>query len=79
MALLPAMAGGLRPEVLGLKMVLCIELGHLTPEQKRSYLIADKKIAQNNWNDEFLRLELNYLAIHFPLEGTRCNGEPEPP
>jgi ParB-like chromosome segregation protein Spo0J len=47
---------------LGLKSVPCIELGHLTPEQKRSYLIADNKIAQNGlWNEEFLRLELTEL------------------
>ena len=47
---------------LGLKAVPCIELGHLTPEQKRSYFIADNKIAQNSgWNDEVLRLELTEL------------------
>ncbi len=47
---------------LGLKTVPCIELGHLTPEQKRGYLIADNKIAQNGvWNEEFLRLELTDL------------------
>lgn len=47
---------------LGLKTVPCIELSHLTPEQKRSYLIADNKIAQNGlWNEEFLRLELTEL------------------
>jgi len=48
--------------VLGLDKVPCIELGHLTPAQKRSYLIADNKIAQNSgWNDEFLRPELTDL------------------
>ena len=47
---------------MGLKTVPCIELGHLTPEQKRSYLIADNKIALNSgWNEEFLRLELTEL------------------
>jgi ParB family chromosome partitioning protein len=45
--------------LLGAETVPCIELSHLTPEQKRSYLIADNKIAQNGlWNDDFLRLEL---------------------
>ena len=49
-------------ELLGLKSVPCIELGHLTPEQRRTYLIADNKIAQNSlWNDDFLRLELMEL------------------
>ena len=48
--------------LLGLKTLPCIELGHLTPEQKRSYIIADNKIAQNGlWNEEFLRLELTEL------------------
>ena len=47
---------------LGLKIVPCIELGHLTPEWTRSYLVADNKIAQNGlWNEEFLRLELTEL------------------
>ena len=48
--------------LLGLKTLPCIELGHLTPEQKRAYIIADNKIALNSaWNDEFLRLELTDL------------------
>jgi len=48
--------------MLGFKTLPCIELGHLTPEQKRSYLIADNKIALNSgWNEEFLRLELTEL------------------
>ena len=47
---------------LGLQKVPCIELGHLTGKQKRAYIIADNKIAQNSlWNDEFLRLELTDL------------------
>ena len=47
---------------LSLKTVPCIELGHLTPEQKRGYVIADNKIAQTGlWNEEFLRLELTEL------------------
>lgn len=47
---------------LGLETVPCIELGHLTEKQKRAYLIADNKIAQNSlWNEEFLRLELTEL------------------
>ena len=48
--------------LLGLEKVPCIELGHLTEKQKRAYVIADNKIAQNSlWNDEFLRLELTEL------------------
>jgi len=48
--------------VLGMEKVPCIEFGHLTEKQKRAYVIADNKIAQNSlWNDEFLRLELTDL------------------
>jgi ParB-like chromosome segregation protein Spo0J len=47
---------------LGLESVPCIELGHLTPAQKRAYVIADNKIALNSaWNEEFLCLELTDL------------------
>jgi ParB-like chromosome segregation protein Spo0J len=47
---------------LGLEKVPCIDLSHLTDEQKRSYLIADNKLALNGgWNDELLRLELTDL------------------
>jgi ParB-like chromosome segregation protein Spo0J len=47
---------------LGLEKVPCIDLSHLTDEQKRSYLIADNKLALNGgWNDELLRLELTEL------------------
>jgi ParB-like chromosome segregation protein Spo0J len=48
--------------VLRMDKVPCIELGHLTERQKRAYVIADNKIAQNSlWNEEFLRLELTDL------------------
>jgi ParB-like chromosome segregation protein Spo0J len=44
---------------LGFEKIPCIELGHLNAAQKRGYLIADNKIAQNSgWNDELLGLEL---------------------
>jgi ParB-like chromosome segregation protein Spo0J len=47
---------------LGLEKVPCIDLSHLTDEQKRVYLIADNKLALNGgWNDELLRLELTDL------------------
>ena len=45
--------------LLGLKMVPCIELGHLSETQKRAYIIADNKLALNaGWDEELLRLEL---------------------
>ncbi len=47
---------------LGLKTVPCIELGHLTPEQKRLYVITDNKLTLNGaWSEDLLRLELTEL------------------
>lgn len=45
--------------LLGLKTVPCIRLGHLTETQKRAYVIADNKLALNSgWDEEMLGLEL---------------------
>jgi ParB-like chromosome segregation protein Spo0J len=47
---------------ISLEKVPCIDLSHLTEEQKRAYVIADNKLALNGgWNDELLRLELTEL------------------
>jgi ParB-like chromosome segregation protein Spo0J len=47
---------------LGLDQIPCIDLSHLTEEQRRALVIADNKIALNGgWNDELLRLELTDL------------------
>jgi len=47
---------------LGIESVPCIELGGLTPEQRRSYLIADNRLALGaGWDEELLRLELTEL------------------
>ena len=47
---------------LGLGVVPCIRLGHLTENQRRAYVIADNKIALNSeWNLQALKTEL--LAI----------------
>ena len=44
---------------LGLTEVPVIEIGHLTPEQKRAYILADNKLALNaGWDPEILALEL---------------------
>lgn len=49
---------------MGLEIVPCIVLRHLTPEQKRAYVIADNRIAENaGWNRELLALELTELDI----------------
>lgn len=44
---------------LGLAEVPVIELAHLTPNQRRAYIIADNQLAmQAGWNEELLGLEL---------------------
>lgn len=44
---------------LGLAEVPVIELAHLTPAQRRAYVLADNKLAMNaGWDDDLLRLEL---------------------
>ena len=47
---------------LGFKEVPVIELAHLTPEQKKAYILADNRIAENaGWDQELLKLELAEL------------------
>src|SRR5712691_11012055 len=47
---------------LGLKEVPVIVLDHLSEAQKRAYIIADNKLAENaGWDDELLRVELAAL------------------
>jgi ParB-like chromosome segregation protein Spo0J len=42
--------------------VPCIELGHLTDTQRRAYILADNKLAENaRWDMDMLRLELEGL------------------
>jgi len=39
-----------------------IEIGHLTPAQRRAYVIADNKLAENaGWDTDLLKLELGAL------------------
>jgi DNA modification methylase len=47
---------------LGLDMVPVVVLDHLTPAQRRAYVIADNKVALNaGWNEEVLAAELHAL------------------
>lgn len=47
---------------LKLKELPCVVLDHLTDEQKRAYMLADNRIAeQGGWDDDLLSLELNDL------------------
>ncbi|KAG0012549.1 hypothetical protein BGZ81_001496, partial [Podila clonocystis] len=49
---------------LSLKEVPCIEIKDMTEAQKRAYIIAGNKLAENaGWDDELLTLELGELKI----------------
>jgi hypothetical protein len=43
---------------------VALELAHLSPVQRRAYILADNKLALNaGWDDEMLRLELGELSL----------------
>jgi DNA modification methylase len=47
---------------LGIKQVPCVILADLTPAQKRAYILADNKLAENaGWDRELLAIELGEL------------------
>jgi len=47
---------------LGMSEVPCIVLSHLTQSQKRAYILADNKLAENaGWDLELLKIELGEL------------------
>lgn len=52
----------LAARLLGLEQIPCIRLGHLTEAQKRAYVIADNKLAENaGWDLDMLRVEVEAL------------------
>ena len=53
----------LAAHLLGLDEVPCIVLAHLTPAQRRAYVLADNKLALNaGWDIEMLSLEIGELG-----------------
>lgn len=62
---------------LGLKEVPTVCLSHLTPQEKKAYILADNKIALNSgWDFDLLKLEFEDLkSIDFDLELTGFNTE----
>lgn len=62
---------------LNMATVPCIELSHLTPTQKKAYIIADNKLALNSgWDEELLKLELIGLEdLGFDLDLTGFDAE----
>ena len=59
-------------KLLGLQTVPTVRLSHLTPAQRRAYVIADNKLALNaGWDRELLAIELQGLIdIDFDVELT---------
>lgn len=54
----------LAAQKLGFDKVPCIELSHLTEAQKRAYILADNKLAENaGWDKELLKIELQDLNL----------------
>lgn len=52
----------LAAQKLGMTDVPTIELSHLSDDQRRAYIIADNKLAENSgWDEELLKLELGAL------------------
>src|SRR5260370_25124913 len=50
-------------KLLGIGEVPTIRLDHMTETQKRAYVIADNRLAENaGWDRELLALELQYLS-----------------
>jgi DNA modification methylase len=51
-------------KLLGLETVPCLRIEHMTPEQKRAYVIADNKLALNaGWDEDLLAEELEALSL----------------
>jgi 16S rRNA G966 N2-methylase RsmD len=59
-------------KLLGLDTVPTISIDHLTEPQKRAYIIADNKLAENaGWDSELLAIELRcLLKLEFDVELT---------
>ena len=74
-------------KTLKLKTVPCIIVSDLTPAQVKAYRIADNKLAESEWDMEFLNEELAWLKdLDFDLKITgwfdtvepETDSEPEP-
>ena len=61
-------------KILGLDQVPTIQIEHLTEAQKRAYVIADNKLAENaGWDPDILAIEFQHLSsidLNFELEIT---------
>lgn len=59
-------------KLLGMDAVPVVRLSHLTPDERRAYVIADNKLAENaGWDEEILAIELQALVdLDFDVELT---------
>ena len=59
-------------KLLGLKVVPALRLSHLSAAEKKAYILADNKLAENaGWNKENLAIELQELVdLNFEVELT---------
>src|SRR5215210_3473835 len=59
-------------KLLGIETVPTLRLSHLSPAQRRAYIIADNKLAQNaGWDRDVLAIELQALIdVEFDIELT---------
>ena len=54
----------LAAELLGMDLVPTITLGHLSDTQRRAYVLADNRLAENSgWDMEMLRAEIAELEV----------------
>ena len=59
-------------KLLGLKTVPTLTLSHMTPEERRAYMLADNKLALNaGWDPQILAIEMQELIdLDFDIELT---------
>ena len=49
---------------LNLEQVPCVAIGHLSPAQRRAFMLADNRLGElSKWNEEVLALELEELSV----------------
>jgi ParB-like chromosome segregation protein Spo0J len=65
-------------KLLGIERVPTIRLDHMNEAEKRAYIIADNKLAENaGWDRELLALELHYISeLDLELDLTVTGLEP---
>jgi len=48
---------------LGLQIIPCIRIDHLDDDERRAYILADNKLAENaEWDPDLLKIELTHLS-----------------